>query len=74
MGVLPAARGHGWGAGIVRYAQWLAGQAARGRLVLAVDAANAPALRMYAAAGFRQWDQTSVFLRIFDRNGPMERS
>ena len=66
MGLLPAARGHGWGLEIVRHALWLARQAARNRVVLAVDAANEPALRMYATAGFRSWDQTAVYIRILD--------
>ncbi len=43
MGVLPAARGHGWGADLARHAQWLTRQAGQPRLVLAVDAANGPA-------------------------------
>ena len=64
MGLLPAARGRGRGLKIVRHALWLARQAARNRLVLAVDAADGPALRMYAAAGFRSWDQTSVYIRF----------
>ena len=66
-GDLPAARGRGWGTGIVRYAQWLCWQAARKRLVLAVDAANEPALRMYAAAGFQAWDRPSVYVRFSTR-------
>jgi ribosomal protein S18 acetylase RimI-like enzyme len=72
MGVLPAARGRSWGLGIVRHALWLSRQASRSRLVLAVDAANEPALRMYAAAGFRTWDRTSAYIRVLDENGPME--
>ncbi|MGA2258993.1 MAG: GNAT family N-acetyltransferase [Thermoguttaceae bacterium] len=71
MGLLPAARGRRWGVGIVRHAQWLCGKAFRKRLVLAVDAANEPALRMYAAAGFQSWDRTSVFIRVLDDNGSM---
>jgi hypothetical protein len=33
-------------------------------LVLAVDAANEPAIATYAAAGFAGWDRRSVFVRI----------
>jgi ribosomal protein S18 acetylase RimI-like enzyme len=69
MALLAAARGRGWGVEIARHALWLAGQAARSRLVLAVDAANAPALRTYAAAGFQSWDRTSVYVRILDERG-----
>jgi hypothetical protein len=64
MGVVPEARGHGWGVAIARHAQWLARQAGRKRLVLAVDAANLPAIAVYAAAGFVTWDHRSVYLRI----------
>ncbi len=64
MGVAPDARGHNWGTSIARYAQWHSGQAGQTRLVLAVDAVNEPALRMYAAAGFRAWDRRSVLLKI----------
>lgn len=65
MGVVSEARGRGFGMSIVRHAQWLAGQAGRGRLVLAVDADNEPAIAVYAAAGFVSWDHRSVFLRVF---------
>jgi ribosomal protein S18 acetylase RimI-like enzyme len=69
MGIIPESRGHGWGIELARYAQWRAGRAGRQRLVLAVDAANQPALRMYAAAGFSLWDQRSVYLKILrDKN------
>jgi len=44
-------------------AQWLARVHQCEQVVLAVDGANAPAIRMYAAAGFSQWDQKSVWLR-----------
>jgi len=65
MGVGASFRGRNWGIEIARHAQWLARLAGRPRLVLAVDAANEPALRMYAAAGFRAWDRRSVYVRVF---------
>ncbi|MEI8372372.1 MAG: GNAT family N-acetyltransferase [Planctomycetota bacterium] len=71
MGLLPTARGRGLGVEIVRHALWLAGQASRNRLVLAVDAANGPALRMYAAAGFQAWDRKSVYILVLNENGSM---
>jgi hypothetical protein len=46
----------------VRHALHLCRLASRNRLVLAVDAVNQPALKMYAAAGFQSWDQKSVFI------------
>ena len=82
MGIVPEARGLARGVEIVRFAQWHAGQSkiaegnaeqnvklAADRLVLAVDVANSPAIRMYAAAGFQTWDRRSVFLReIAEKN------
>jgi RimJ/RimL family protein N-acetyltransferase len=64
MGVVPAARGRGLGVALARWAQWLAAKAGRRRLTAAVDAANEPAIRAYAAAGFVTWDGRSVFLRV----------
>jgi len=62
-GVVPLARGARLGIEIVRHAQWLMRQSRAERLVLAVDAANSPAIAVYAAAGFEAWDRRSVFLR-----------
>ena len=64
MGLLPEARGHGWGVHIVRYLQRLAREAGRSRLVLAVDAANGPALATYAKTGFFEWDRRGVLLKV----------
>jgi hypothetical protein len=64
MGIVPEARGHGFGLALARQAQWMARRAGVERLVLAVDAANEPALRGYAAAGFVAWDRRSVFLKL----------
>jgi ribosomal protein S18 acetylase RimI-like enzyme len=64
MGVVPEARGLALGRAIVRHAQWLAAQAGRERLVLAVDANNEPAIAVYAAANFVQWDERRLFLRV----------
>ncbi|MGD0899924.1 MAG: GNAT family N-acetyltransferase [Thermoguttaceae bacterium] len=65
MGVVREARGRGWGRQIARRAQWMAGLSGRLRLVLAVDARNTPALKMYAAAGFQEWDQRSVYGKAY---------
>ncbi len=64
MGIIPEARGNGLGLAVTRHAQWLAGTAGAERLVLAVDAANEPAIKGYAAAGFTSWDRRSVFLKV----------
>ena len=63
MGIVPEARGSGWGLEATRHAQWLTRQSDRSRLVLAVDAGNHPALRIYAMAGFSAWDRRSVFVK-----------
>jgi mycothiol synthase len=63
MGVVPEARGHRWGVLISRHAQWVTRNAGRQRLVLAVDAANRPAIGMYSAAAFRAWDRRIVYLQ-----------
>jgi ribosomal protein S18 acetylase RimI-like enzyme len=64
MGLAPEARGRGWGRQITRYAQWLARQAGVARIVVAVDSANAPALKMYRTAGFEVWDRRTVYVRF----------
>lgn len=64
MGLVPEARGHGWGQQIARQAQWLGRKAGVERIVLAVDVANRPALAMYERVGFVEWDRRSVFVRI----------
>jgi ribosomal protein S18 acetylase RimI-like enzyme len=62
-GIVPGARGRRFGLALTRHAQWLAHKAGKSRLVLAVDAANAPAIAMYEAAGCIAWDRRSVFVR-----------
>jgi ribosomal protein S18 acetylase RimI-like enzyme len=65
MGIVPGVRGRGWGGQMVRRAQWLARRAGRSRVVLAVDAENAPALRIYGAAGFRAFERRSVYVKRY---------
>ena len=67
MGIVPAARGRGYGLQITRHALWLTQRAGRQRLILAVDAANEPALAMYAAAGLRLWNLRSAFVKSLVR-------
>ena len=66
MGLIPSARGRGWGYQITRFAQWSIRRAGRNRLVLAVDAENGPAINAYSTAGFSAWDRRSVFLKLFE--------
>jgi ribosomal protein S18 acetylase RimI-like enzyme len=62
--LVPEARGRGWGRQITRYAQWLARGANVDRMVVAVDAANTPAVKMYRDCGFELWDRRAVFVRV----------
>lgn len=57
MGLAPEYRGQGLGRQMVLHALWLARQSGGARMVAAVDLANAPALHVYLAAGFRAWDR-----------------
>jgi ribosomal protein S18 acetylase RimI-like enzyme len=69
MGVVPEARGHGWGSALTRHALWLAQRAEIRRMLLAVDVANEPALAIYRHAGFIAWDRRAVFVRFRRRSG-----
>lgn len=73
LGVIPEARGRGFGTDMTRHVQWLAGTLGRDRIVLAVDAENQPALEAYARSGFNGWDRRSLFLRVPAEGGPAER-
>ncbi len=53
MGLVPAVRGRGWGKRIVEHAQRQTARAGRSHLILAVDATNDPAIRIYTRAGFQ---------------------
>jgi len=66
-GIIPRARGRGLGIDVVRHGQWLAAREGAEQLLVAVDAENDPALRVYAAAGFRVWEQRTVFARPVQR-------
>jgi mycothiol synthase len=63
MGLAPRSRGRGAGMEIARFAQWQTLNLGRARLVLAVDAANRPAIDMYSAVGFQAWDRRRVYFR-----------
>jgi ribosomal protein S18 acetylase RimI-like enzyme len=63
LGLTPAARGRGLGRDVLRHALELAG-AHVPRLELAVDCRNAPAMRLYQAAGFTIRDRRAVHLAL----------
>jgi GNAT superfamily N-acetyltransferase len=67
LGLIPNARGQGYGRQLVRRAQWLAQCTGRGRLVAAVDAANTPAVQTYTATGFQTWQRRELFVRRLSR-------
>ena len=64
MGVVPRARGRRFGREIVRGAQRRTRAAGVERIVLAVDAENFPAIKMYNETGFTAWDQRTVYVRF----------
>lgn len=66
LGLIPGARGRGWGLDATRQGQWLAAQAGCRQMVLAVDADNRPAIAAYAAAGFQAWNRRSVLLKVLE--------
>jgi GNAT superfamily N-acetyltransferase len=64
MGVVAEARGRGFGEQIMRFALQVAAAHGAERVVLAVDAGNAPALAAYRRAGFSPWDRRIVYARL----------
>jgi ribosomal protein S18 acetylase RimI-like enzyme len=66
LGLTPAARGRGLGRAVLHHALELARDAVP-RLELAADLRNAPAIRLYHAAGFTVRDRRAVHLAILDR-------
>ena len=63
VGVTPAFRQQGLGRKLTQQAQWLAAHEQCERLVLAVDAANEPAIAMYSAAGFWAWEERAIWVK-----------
>jgi mycothiol synthase len=61
-GLVPEVRGKGWGLLLTQQALWLAKRAECDRLVLAVDAANAPAIGIYLRAGLTEWDRREIWI------------
>lgn len=68
MGLVPQARGRGWGRRLVRQALRLTHDAGRKQLTLAVDARNEPAVRAYVGEGFRTWQARSVWVRRLEKD------
>ncbi len=66
MGLVPEARGRGWSGLLLAKAVELARGASLATLTLAVDAANAPALRAYQRFGFRRSARRDAWIRVLD--------
>jgi len=61
--LIPEVRGRGWGMALIRQALALGRATNSQRVVLAVDAANEPAIRHYRAAGFFEFDRRAVWIK-----------
>jgi mycothiol synthase len=66
VGLVPAARRRGLGTDLTRKAMLEAWTAGAERMTLTVDQRNEPALRMYAALGFEEFDRREVYLKVFE--------
>lgn len=64
MGVVPRFRRQGLGRAVLSRGLAVAGAHGARRVTLAVDASNAPACRLYASAGFRQYARRRVWLSV----------
>jgi GNAT superfamily N-acetyltransferase len=64
MGLTPAMRGRGKGCELVEFALDRVARRGGERLVVAVDAANHPALATYFRCGFVEWDRRIVYARL----------
>lgn len=62
LGVVPTARGRGFGAELLTFAANEAAASGRFALNVSVDARNAPAMRLYARHGFVEYDRREVWL------------
>jgi ribosomal protein S18 acetylase RimI-like enzyme len=62
MGLAPEARGKGLGGELLMEAERLTLECGFSQLVIGVDGANAPARRLYEAAGYAVWEEKRVFL------------
>lgn len=62
LGVVPAFRGRGLGAELLKFALCEAAGARLRELKVSVDARNAPAVRLYARHGFAEYDRRQVWL------------
>jgi ribosomal protein S18 acetylase RimI-like enzyme len=65
LGVIPEARGQGYGHELVRKALFEARAGEAGQLSLSVDERNLPACKLYRRLGFESFDEREVYLAIW---------
>lgn len=65
MGVVPHVRQQGVGKAMVRFALRTAFEAGAESLLLAMDATNRPAARLYRRCGFREWNRRLVYWKRY---------
>lgn len=65
LGLVPNARGRGWGGKLVRFALDQAAIGSARALALSVDMRNIPAIRSYRRNGFFEYDRQDVYLAIW---------
>jgi len=63
LGLTPPARGRGVGDLVIRHALWTVRKMELSNLTLAVDAKNAPALRLYFRHGMQQVGRKTALIR-----------
>jgi GNAT superfamily N-acetyltransferase len=63
MGLIEEARGYGYGAEIIRYAESIAEREQSAILLASADQQNQPAIRSYMNAGLDVYDRKSLFLK-----------
>jgi mycothiol synthase len=66
LGVVPEARGRGWGRALARQALGAARAGGARELTVCVDARNEPAGRLYDEMGFVEYDRREVFLALWE--------
>lgn len=69
LGVCPAWRGRGLGKRLLRHALGLTQRAGSARMLLAVDEANKPALRLYRSMGFQSTGRKTAMIHMPQRGG-----
>ncbi len=62
LGVVPTARGQGYGSWLIRLAIAVAAKEGDDALTLSVDVRNTPAMKLYARHGFTEYERRGVWL------------